>query len=61
MLPGATIPESETSYFRLCIPPILNYQIDPGFLNGLKILGVAGYKRPIQPNGYGSNQAIGQF
>ena len=45
----------------LCVSPILKYQVDPGFLNGLKILGVAGYKRPIQPNSYGSNQAIGEF
>ena|SRR5271165_3917541 len=46
---------------RLRVPPIFKYQIDPGFLNGLKILGVAGYKRPIQPNGYRGNQAIGEF
>src|SRR5208337_450280 len=46
---------------RLCVPPILKYQVDPGFLNGLKVLGVAGYKRPIQPNGHGSDQAIQEF
>jgi hypothetical protein len=46
-------------YLPLCVPPIPKYQIDPGFSNGLEILGVAGYKLPIQPNGYGSNQAVG--
>src|SRR5271157_2265697 len=50
--------EAETFYLPLCLPPILKNQIDPGFLNGLKILSVARYKRPIQPNGYRSNQAI---
>ena len=54
-------PQHNFLYVRLCVPPILKYQIDPGFLNGLKILGVAGYKRPVQPNGYGSDQAIWEF
>src|ERR1035437_125159 len=57
----APIRESETCYLRLCVPPILEYQIDPGFSNGLEILAVAGYQRPIQPNGYGGNQAIREF
>ena len=42
-------------------PPILDGQIDPGLLNGSKVVGVAGYQRNLQAHGDGGNQAVGQF
>jgi hypothetical protein len=41
--------------------PILDREMDPRFLNRPEILGVARYKRSVQPHGDGGNQAIGEF